>query len=305
MKKVSFKDLSYTDILLNVGLYTEITINVTDYEELKKFIYNTEIMYDSYCLECDNNSFFKVKEEDTRSVLTEVPLARNILPSYIEEDEEDEEDDIDEEFEYLKINNAYFSLTFTCVRDPNHRSYFNFIINNNQNTMIKIGQYPSIADISINKDIKEYRKILGDYYKEFSKSIGLYANGIGIGSFVYLRRIFESLISEQYQIALVQEKWEKDEIDRYNTLKVVEKIKYLSKYLPSHIVDNPQLYGIISKGIHELSEEECNTYFGTLKTAILIILHQVKSRKDELKLIEENKKEINKVNTQLKSPSSN
>jgi hypothetical protein len=43
----------------------------------------------------------------------------------------------------------------------------------------------------------------GDYgcrkrYKKFTKGLGLAAHGVGIGSFVYLRRIFENLIEEAH-----------------------------------------------------------------------------------------------------------
>jgi hypothetical protein len=34
------------------------------------------------------------------------------------------------------------------------------------------------------------------------------------------------------------------------------------------------MYGILSKGLHELSEDECKTYFPVLRTAIEIILDE-------------------------------
>src|SRR5205823_229147 len=60
----------------------------------------------------------------------------------------------------------------------------------------KVGQFVSIADLHIGQ-IKKYNTVLSkEQLKEFTRAIGLAANGIGIGSFVYLRRIFENLILE-------------------------------------------------------------------------------------------------------------
>lgn len=47
------------------------------------------------------------------------------------------------------------------------------------------------------------------------------------------------------------------EVDENNHQRRVEdKIKLLKDYLPQMLVDNKVVYGIMSKGIHELSEEE-------------------------------------------------
>ena len=69
-------------------------------------------------------------------------------------------------------------------------------------SIMKIGQYPSIADVHIGQ-IKDYKGLLSkEELKDFTRSIGLAANGVGVGSFVYLRRIFENLIQSAYEQAL-------------------------------------------------------------------------------------------------------
>ena len=59
----------------------------------------------------------------------------------------------------------------------------------------------------------------------------------------------------------------------------------LKGYLPSVLVDNAQIYGIVSKGIHELSEDECLKYFPILQSCIIMILNmweqQRRQREDE------------------------
>ena len=66
----------------------------------------------------------------------------------------------------------------------------------------KVGQYPSVADIAI-AQIRQYSKVLSKpYMRDFTRAIGLAANGVGTGSFVYLRRIFEHLVDEIAKIAI-------------------------------------------------------------------------------------------------------
>ena len=147
-----------------------------------------------------------------------------------------------------------------------------FIFNIQEKKIMKIGQYPSMADIAI-AEIQDYRKILGDeQFKELSRAIGLISHGVGIGAFIYLRRIFESLIDDAHNIAKGKKGLDEKE---YNKGRMEEKIKLLGKaYLPSFLVDNWQLYSILSKGIHELSEEDCLSSFPVVKGGIELILDE-------------------------------
>lgn len=147
----------------------------------------------------------------------------------------------------------------------------------------KVGQYPSVADFHIGQ-VRKYSKVLPqDKMREFTKAIGLAANGVGIGSFVYLRRIFEYLVFEAYEVA----KSNNPTIDEaaFTSRRMNEKIQMLSDYLPDFMVENHHIYGILSKGIHELSEEECKEYFAVLKSSIEMILEErlEKFQKDKYK----------------------
>ncbi|NII81198.1 short-chain dehydrogenase [Pedobacter sp. SG908] len=161
-------------------------------------------------------------------------------------------------------------ILLTCKRT---RAEFNFYLfwNQEERYIMKIGQYPSVADFHI-ADVKQYNKLLNkESLKEFTKAIGLAANGVGIGSFVYLRRIFENLIYE----ALLDYKREftLEESD-FNKKRMAEKIVFLKDFLPEFLVEHSELYGILSKGIHELEEEECLAYFDTVKVGIELILDE-------------------------------
>ena len=136
----------------------------------------------------------------------------------------------------------------------------------------KVGQYPSVADFHIGQ-VRKYNKVLPqDKMREFTKAIGLAANGVGIGSFVYLRRIFEHLVFEALEVALSKD--EQFDRDTFTTAKMNEKIKMLSGYLPDFLVENHTIYGILSKGIHELSEEVCNEHFSIIRESIEMILDE-------------------------------
>jgi hypothetical protein len=104
-----------------------------------------------------------------------------------------------------------------------------------QTWMQKVGQYPSVADLYSAK-IKRYRKVLspGDY-RELSRAVGLAAHGIGIGAFVYLRRIFERLIEEAHQIACHDPTWDEEGFLRSH---MTEKITLLASYLPGFLIEN-------------------------------------------------------------------
>lgn len=60
--------------------------------------------------------------------------------------------------------------------------------------------------------------------------------------------------------------------EMFEQARVAERIKMLEGYLPDILVKNTTIYGILSKGIHELSEEECREYFPVVKECIYQIL---------------------------------
>ncbi len=153
-----------------------------------------------------------------------------------------------------------------------------------QQTIQKVGQYPSIADFHISQ-IKEYNKVLNsEKLREFTRAIGLAANGVGIGSFVYLRRIFEGLIEDAHQLAVKTEHgWNED---KYQRNRIADRIEQLRHELPEFLVENKSLYSILSLGIHQLSEQECLEHFETVKVGIELILDEKLEKYNKQKKIE-------------------
>lgn len=174
---------------------------------------------------------------------------------------------------YLPYREGGFArITLTCKRTYDEKLTFFVFIDISTGTIVKAGQLPSLADLQFGELSKKYDRLMDRRdLKEFKKAIGLAAHGTGIGSFVYLRRIFENLIEDAYQ----QNKNSLgiEEIE-YRKLRMTEKVSTLSAHLPSQLVKMKSVYSILSKGIHELDEKECLAYFDVTKLAIELILDQ-------------------------------
>lgn len=197
--------------------------------------------------------------------------------------------------EYVNGKHQIFNTYELILKCKRYGTFIHFLIHieydDNKEDILsisKVGQFPSIADFHIGQ-IHKYNKILPeDKMREFTKAIGLAANGIGIGSFVYLRRIFEYLVLEALEMAKKQD--EKFDFKAFSIGRMNEKVQMLSGYLPDFLVENHSIYSILSKGIHELSEDDCKKYFSILRQSIEMILdekletHQKEIKKKSIKL---------------------
>ncbi len=188
--------------------------------------------------------------------------------------------------EKIKTENRVFILELRCAVNSEHRLFFCFRVYHGE--ISKIGQYPSLADLA-SGDLKKYRKILGNKYGEFSRAIGLYANGIGIGSFVYLRRIFEDLLEQAHQEVAKKPDWNEDV---FKNSRWDGKIDLLASELPEFLVQNKRIYSILSLGIHELDEEICKQNFPLMRTGIELILDEKIERAERAAKIEAARKGI-------------
>jgi len=152
--------------------------------------------------------------------------------------------------------------------------------------MKKVGQYPSLSDIQF-YEAKKYQKLLKDQYSEYTRALGLHASGVGVGSFVYLRRIFENLVEEHHKECLSLDNWDDSE---YQKRHFNEKLVYMDSFgrsiLPEELLPiKNKLYGVISKGVHEYTENECLEIFPHIQLAIELILDKELERKQrELKI---------------------
>lgn len=187
-------------------------------------------------------------------------------------------------------------MRIRCKRYEENLTYLIYF-DTDSKTVMKVGQYPSVADFHTH-ELDKYDKVLSkEKLKEFSRATGLAANGVGIGSFVYLRRIFEDLIAKTFE----EHKGTLGLADKdFWPMRMDEKIQALKSYLPQFLVENKALYAILSLGIHELKEDECLAYFDTVKDGIEIILDQKLEEIKKQEKIDLAKKKINDLHGRLK-----
>ncbi len=178
---------------------------------------------------------------------------------------------------------GFFLITLKCKRKDN--DILRFIVLRNREIVMKIGQLPSLADLQFAEIGKKYDKVLpAEDLKNLKKAIGLVSHGAGAGSFVYLRRIFEKLILETYTNNASSTKVN---VSDFKKQRMMDKVETLKDFLPSQLVEMKGVYSILSKGVHELTEEECLRYFAPIKLSIELILDQKieeakKSEKDAM-----------------------
>lgn len=230
---------------------------------------------DTYCLECGRQSTFRGVYNRERNI-PKGQYGHLSLSEFMKSN-------------ISSVTGRPLNVELQCTRSNTHKMMFLFYLTNE--TITKIGQLPSLADVTM-PEIKKYQKVLAGDYKEFSRAIGLTTHGVGIGAFVYLRRIFENLIEEAHQTQLQQIGWDDA---AYGAAKMADKILMLKEYLPAFLVRNKALYSILSKGIHELSEEECLKVFPAIKVSIELILDQKLIKIAEVKKEKEAEEALAKI----------
>jgi len=114
---------------------------------------------------------------------------------------------------------------------------------------------------------------------------------------VYLRRIFEDLIEQAQKEALQGGQWADGDFEKK---RMAEKIDSLKNFLPPFLVQNKDVYGILSKGVHDLSEQECLEYFEPVKVSILMILDQKRQEQEQKKRETEVRQAIGKISGKIR-----
>ncbi len=279
-RKIKSRNNIFGDFLVNKGLYDEIEITKDNIFELADLV-GGYVKIDIYCPKCGESRVFSCEaipyywHEDHNNKINRCLLEKEIVSWQQIQNGEGSRYASTSKEAWTWTNNSLEAETrlmvfkFFCAMDNTH--HLDYIVLTYGNKLKKIGQYPSVADLSF-PELKEYKKVITEEdQKELKRAIGLFASGIGVGSFVYLRRIFERIIIIASQKAIEEGKIKKEEFDR---ARVDEKTKMLAEYLPKSLVNNPVFYGIISKGIHELSEEDCIDFFPVMQSFIMMILRQ-------------------------------
>lgn len=283
------EDNVFATFLQTKGLYDTIAITA---ENIGDFItlLNGQVRISSYCKECKAERVFTMTpyaiyrmvrgEYEQQNLAKEIDTLQKLLYSPQELQKNGEE----WRWKNWQLEAEARVLVFQYVCSMSEEHHLDYVVLVDNKSMRKIGQYPSVADLTF-PELDVYDKVLAEEdRKEFGRAIGLYASGIGAGSYVYLRRIFERLLMQAKANA-----GDAIDTDAFNRAHVDVKITMLSAYLPAALTSNPTLYGILSKGIHELSEKECIAYFPVVKECICMILNEW----EDMRKKEEQQKAIN------------
>lgn len=163
--------------------------------------------------------------------------------------------------------------------------------------------YQSYTSVLLNNgEIKKYEKskLLEKEDREYlvnankSRSIELH-----IGSFIYLRRVFENMLTRIYKNNLKKIKTPNNK-DFYS-MKTAEKVDCLKEFLPNLISGEhnkgkySEMFKLISEGVHNFSEAECNILYELLENIIMLILNKEIEDKFEKQTIESFNKNYNLI----------
>lgn len=276
------------EFLLGTPLYSRSKYKGADIWDVLDILYYAGT-YDNYCIECACNSTFQVTARKRPDEYTRNPSREKMLAAH----------GID--VDLPKLEPGIYHINATCARSRLHRQDFigfvtNFPESDSQDERYgeiqKIGQHPSYGDLHI-AHVKKYRPVLTQaQIAEFTRAIGLASHDVGVGAYVYLRRIFESLVEDAHLVAKTEVSWDES---NYQRLRMNEKISALKSHLPPFLVEHHQMYGLLSKGVHELSEEECLQHFDTLRLGIELILDERLEQKERAKKVAAAKAAITKA----------
>lgn len=298
----------FAGFLLNQGLYRPIAISKSNYTQLADLL-NGKVNISLYCPSCKEVRVFSMQSVTVQVSADGMPIKTKLGDLIITEQNEHRpvEAGLARSFGNNEQNWVFpgrlsqpfmhiLRFPFECAMDHSHK--LDFFVKIDGNMMTKIGQYPSVADLSF-PELDDFKKIIDETSrKELRRAIGLHAQGIGVGAYVYLRRIFEHILEDAKSRA------EQDgnlDLSNYSIMKVQDRMKLLRAYLPEMINANPVYYGIVSKGIHELSEEDCIKYFPILKEIIFMILRQWNQKKQEFEAAKRLSSALSGISTELKS----
>ncbi|MVT69939.1 hypothetical protein GPL21_33160 [Bradyrhizobium pachyrhizi] len=171
---------------------------------------------------------------------------------------------------------AFHNVTCRCVQDDAHD--VTFIIRCFEDKVEKVGQFPTQADIELG-NVAELRKVAtGEDAAELVRAIGLAAHGVGIGAFVYLRRVFERVIRRRFGEVREARGWPENALEGK---RMDECIEMMRDHLPDFLVKNRRLYGILSLHIHELTEDDCRDFFDVAIKSIKFILRDEQRKREE------------------------
>ena len=147
--------------------------------------------------------------------------------------------------------------------------------------------------------MKKYQKndwINKQDFSQLYKAETCASSGYYVAAYTYMRCVYESLLlsvfkQNQADIGISEDDFRRKRSD--------EKLKDIKKYLAIDDEIYLPLYGLLSAGIHAMSEEQCCEDYTILKPILLEILAEQKAKKEK----ESKRKELKDLFAKRKSES--
>ena len=260
---------SVKSLCLDHPLYAAIQLNPERDEKYLSLLKFGPQQFDAHCVYCGKGATFRTSANRMPADVAHAERFRGVVGG--------------PDPKRLTFEGGQFALHLWCSRHPTHHLYsYYFDYNAMQSVLMKVGQKPSLEDVA-GADIERYRAILGSEFAELRKATGLFAHGIGIGSFVYLRRIFENLVEAARSTADPTGEREAE----FRKMRMTDRVSELAAHLPPAVVKYKDTYGILSRGLHELTEAECKRHFPVIRAAVIMMLEQRYEAAEKAKAIAE------------------
>ena len=180
-------------------------------------------------------------------------------------------------FNGIRTNNNLVNLLYEC---PTCKKRLLYTVLLQNESVIKLAQYPSLYDVS-RDELKKYQKnklIDKDSFREIYKAETCASSGYYVAAYTYMRRVYETMLMSVFTDNQEAIGLSDDEFRKLYSDKKLEAIKdYLAIddeiYLP--------LYGLLSAGIHAMTEEQCCEDYVVLKPILLEILAEQKAKQEK------------------------
>lgn len=202
---VSGKDNVFANFLQTTGLYDSIEINEDNIQDLI-FLLNGNVRMSVYCKKCKTERVFSMKpyiyfSKNTTEYYSYKLSERlmnvqrhNFIKNTPVLGEIGSKENMVWKWNDQEIGEVSRILVFKFVCSMNDEHHLDYIVRTEENRFQKIGQYPSVADLTF-PELDDYKHVISrEDRKELGTAIGLFASGVGAGAYVYLRRILERLI---------------------------------------------------------------------------------------------------------------
>lgn len=232
-------------------LYTAVDIGSNSSSAVKAILVST-VSVDFYCPACKKESTFQgILSPDTQnSVASEMMAIKSfgIASGF--------------------WSQTIFSKQLACAR-AGHKATFYFQIEGGK--LLKVGQYPSIADIHYG-EMLDYSGALGEQrVREMNNAIELAAEGKGLAAIGYLKRIVDALLDDIRQRCSVDEA-------AYQLASYPARLKLLAQHadhaIPEFLLAHPEFYEVLDSDPAGLSEEQCMARFEELKFTAFFLMDQ-------------------------------